>query len=178
MITPARATGGMPALIRFGLPAGLTSFAIALLANLAILILQPSQLCRLGPGIIPLFLFASWVVFVLLAAVAGFLTGRVTGAVSSAALTGIVIAGISGIGLLVLIPLSPQVSQRVAELNAICSPQGSPPIASPAGFSTGPSSTVLFAIARIVNLCIGTAIAAAFATLGGLVGAATRPAVD
>lgn len=99
---------------------GLIAFGITLTANLLFLILDPSQLCQLGPLVIPLSMLAALGAFLLLAAIAGFLAGRITGAVSDAALTGLVMAAISGLALLAMIPFFPSAQHRFAELQARC----------------------------------------------------------
>lgn len=110
----------VPAWVRVGLVAGAIAFVVTLLANLLILILQPADLCRFGPGIIPLSFLAAFAAFVVLAAVAGFLTGRATGAVSEAALTGLLVGAISGCALLALVAFQPATSHRTEALSARC----------------------------------------------------------
>lgn len=110
----------VPAWVRVGLVAGAIAFVVTLLANLLILILQPADLCRFGPGIIPLSFLAALAAFVVLAAVAGFLTGRATGDVSEAALTGLLVGAISGCALLALVAFQPAISHRTEALSARC----------------------------------------------------------
>lgn len=103
---------------------GVIAFGITLTSNLLFLILDPSQLCRLGPLVIPLSMLTALGAFLLLAAIAGFLAGRMTGAVSDAALTGLVMAAISGLALLAMIPFFPSAQHRFADLQTRC-PQAS-----------------------------------------------------
>jgi len=189
--------------VRFGAIAGVIAFASTLAANLAILWVRPSDLCRIGPLILPLLYFGALFVFLLLAAVAGFLAGRVDGTVPSAALAGVMVGAISGCALLVLIPFGPAIMHRLLELQSLCPDGGSfsfgtasspppglgtpppglippPPGAFPASgtFGTGsvPVGLILDVIGLAFGIGVGTALATGAAALGGLAGVATRPA--
>jgi len=128
-----------PAWIRFGLPGGIVAFAVTLTANLVILILRPADLCRFGPGIIPLSMLAALGAFLLLAAVAGFLTGRASGAVAEAVLTGLLVGAISGCALVALIPFLRSVNHRIEALTARCPQSSSFTDSGSFSFSRGPT---------------------------------------
>ena len=74
--------------VRFGAAAGVIAFASTIAANLAILVLRPADLCRVGPLSIILLNLGAAFIFLLLAGVAGFAAGRADGTVPSAALAG------------------------------------------------------------------------------------------
>jgi hypothetical protein len=193
----------VPAWVRFGLVAGVVAFAATLTANLSVLILQPADLCRIGPGILPLSFLAAFAAFVVLAALAGFMTGRATGAVSQAALTGLLVATISGCALVAMIPFVPSLRDRVDVLTARCPGTSSftstrsfsfslptpppgfvPPTPPPGFFATPPAGLgsppagavgiILELLGVVVPIGTGMALATGVASLSGLVGAATR----
>ena len=49
----------MVAGVRFGAIAGVIAFASTLAANLAILLLRPADLCRVGPLVIPVLMLGA-----------------------------------------------------------------------------------------------------------------------
>src|SRR5439155_1441845 len=101
--------------VRFGAVAGVIAFASTLAANLAILVLRPADLCRVGPLSIILPNLGAAFIFLLLAGAAGFAAGRADGTVPSAALAGVVVGGISGCAVVALIPLSRDAAERFLE---------------------------------------------------------------
>src|SRR5260370_31622696 len=106
----------MHAWVRYGLIAGVFAFACTLGVNLAFIWLQPADLCRTGPLIIPLLMLTALAVFLALAGVAGFATGRVSGPGSSAAPAGLLVGVLGGCALLALVPFAPSVCHRLHEL--------------------------------------------------------------
>ena len=182
--------------VRFGAIAGVIAFASTLGANVAIIVLRPADLCRVGPRSVILLNLAALFIFLLLAAAAGFAAGRADGSVPSAVLAGVVVGAISGCALVALIPFGPAVMHRLLELSTLCPDGGSfsfgtgttpPPgvlTPSPGSFApppgafvplSGPAGLVLQAIGLLFVIGVGTGLATGAAALGGLVGAATRP---
>ena len=185
--------------VRYGAIAGVIAFATTLAANLAILAFRPADLCRMGPLSLLLLHLGALLIFLVLAAAAGFLAGRDGGTVPTAALAGVMVGAISGCALLVLIPFGPALMHRLTELNALCpggtisfGPGASPPpgltpppgvtpppgaLPPPGSFGTptGIAGLVLEAIGLVFGIAVGTGLATGAATLGGLVGVATRP---
>src|SRR3982074_543167 len=95
----ADAAGGIariPAWVRYGLIAGMIAFACTLSANTAVLWLQPADLCRAGPFTVPLLSLGAFVIFALMAAAAGFATGRATAAGPDPTLVGLLVGAIAG----------------------------------------------------------------------------------
>jgi hypothetical protein len=134
-------------------------------------------------------------VFLVLAAAAGFAAGRADGTVPSAVLAGVMVGAISGLALLALIPFGPAIMHRVLELSNLCPDGGSfsfgtgaspppgvgtpPPGAfePPAGAfasPSGPGGLVLQGIGLLFGIGVGAGFAAGAAALAGLVGVATR----
>jgi hypothetical protein len=181
---PAGGIAAIPAWVRYGVIAGVFALASTLGANLTIAWLEPAALCRTGPLIIPLLMFAAFVVFLALAGSAGFATGRASGSGSAPALAGLVVGVLGGCALLALIPFAPSVSHRIQELMALCPDTGSfgfggptpPPGAfqAPPAEALGPPTGVAAVFNATVMITIGTALAAGAAALAGLVGVATR----
>src|SRR5436305_12970744 len=91
--------------VRFGAVAGVIAFASTLAANLAILVLRPADLCRVGPLSIILLNLGAAFIFLLLAGVAGFAAGRADGTVPSAARVRVGVGGIGGCGVVPLLSL-------------------------------------------------------------------------
>ena len=110
----------IPAWVRYGLVAGILAFGCTLAANLAITWLQPADLCRVGPLIIPLLSLGALLVFLLMAAAAGFATGRAGSSGPDPTFAGLLVGVISGCALVVLLPLIPGVEHRFQELSALC----------------------------------------------------------
>ena len=185
--------------VRFGAVAGVIAFASTLAANLAILVLRPADLCRVGPLSIILLNLGAAFIFLLLAGAAGFAASRADGTVPSAALAGVVVGAISGCAVLALIPFGPAMMHRLMELTTLCADGGSfggggsfgfgtspppgfltpPPgaLAPPPGALTpppGPAGLVFQTIGILFGVGFGTALAAGVAALAGLIGVATR----
>jgi hypothetical protein len=194
---PAGRLAAIPAWVRYGGIAGVFAFSCTLGANLAFIWLQPADLCRAGPLIIPLLMLTALAVFLALAGAAGFATGRVSGPGSSAALAGLLVGVVGGCALLALIPFAPIIGQRVRDLAALCPGAGgsfsfdlgpTPPpgvvlATPPPGFFTtspppgaiaGPPTGVTALFSAVISITIGTGLAAGAATLAGLLGVATR----
>src|SRR5437867_11071549 len=91
--------------VRFGAVAGVVAFASTLAANLAILVLRPADLCRVGPLSIILLNLGAALIFLLLARAAGFAAGRADGTVPSAARAGVGVGALSGSAVVALIQL-------------------------------------------------------------------------
>ena len=181
---PAGRLARIPAWVRYGAIAGVLAFACTFAANLIITWVQPAALCRAGPLIIPLSLLGALVVFLALAAAAGFATGRAAGPGSSPALAGLLVGALGGCALLVLIPFAPSVGQRIQELMALCPDGGSfsfggsapPPgvLQPPPPEAVGPPTGAAAAFNAVVMITIGTGLAVGAAALAGLLGVATR----
>ena len=180
--------------VRYGPIFGVVAFGSTLAANLAILVFRPADLCRVGPLSIVLVNLGALLIFLLLAAAAGFAAGRADGTVPSAAIAGVVVGAISGCALLALIPFDAALMHRLLELNALCpagsisfGTEASPPpgvtpppgafAAGPGSFGTAssPAGWVLRAIGLLFGIGAGVGFATGAAALGGLVGVATRP---
>ena len=110
----------MPAWTRYGIIAGIMAFAATLVADLSVLWLQPADLCRAGPPILFLASLVALLVFLFLAAAAGFATGRTTGVVSQALLAGLVVGAISGCALAVTTPFIAKTTEHLQDLSAAC----------------------------------------------------------
>lgn len=181
---PAGRLARIPAWVRYGAIAGVLAFACTFAANLIITWVQPAALCRAGPLIIPLSLLGALVVFLALAAAAGFATGRAIGPGSTPALAGLLVGVLGGCALLALIPFAPNVDQRIRDLMALCPGGGSfsfggsapPPgvLQQPPPEAVGPPTGAAAVFNAVVMITIGLGLAAGAAVLGGLLGAATR----
>jgi hypothetical protein len=181
---PAGRLATIPAWVRYGVIAGVLAFVCTLTANLIITWVQPSALCRTGPLIIPLSMLGALVVFLALAAAAGFATGRAIGGGSTPALAGLLVGALGGCALLALIPFAPGVDQRIRELMALCPGGGSfsfgasapPPgtLELPPPEAVGPPTGTAAIFNAVVMITIGTGLAAGAAALAGLLGVATR----
>ncbi|MEA2633526.1 MAG: hypothetical protein QOH92_293 [Chloroflexota bacterium] len=178
---PAGRLATIPAWVRYGVIAGVVAFACTLGANIAITWFKPADLCRAGALIIPLFMLAALVAFLLLAAAAGFATGRASGPGSSAALAGLLVGVLGGCALLGLIPFAPSIGQRIQDLMALC-PAGAlfgsapPPGAfqPPPSEAVGPPTGVAALFSAVISITIGIGLAAGAAALAGILGVATR----
>jgi len=181
---PAGRLAAIPAWVRYGAIAGVLAFACTFAANLIITWVQPAALCRAGPLIIPLSLLGALVVFLALAAAAGFASGRAVGPGSTAALAGLLVGALGGCALLALIPFAPSVGQRIQELMALCPDGGSfsfggsapPPgvLQPPPPEAVGPPTGAAAVFNAVVMITIGTGLAVGAAALAGLLGVATR----
>jgi hypothetical protein len=181
---PAGRLATIPAWVRYGVIAGVLAFVCTLATNLIITWVQPAALCRTGPLIIPLSMLGALVVFLALAAAAGFATGRAIGPGSAAALAGLLVGVLGGCALLALIPFAPGVDQRIRELMALCPDGGSfsfgtsapPPgaLEPPPPEAIGPPTGAAAIFNAVVMITIGTGLAAGAAALAGLLGVATR----
>src|ERR1700686_1107082 len=179
---PAGRVAAIPAWVRYGAIAGVFAFACTLGVNLVFIWLQPADLCRTGPLIIPLLMLTALAVFLALAGAAGFATGRVSGPGSSAALAGLLVGVLGGCALLALIPFAPSVGQRIKDLTALC-PGGvlfgsAPPpgaLQPPPPEAVGPPTGAAAVFNAVVMITIGTGLAVGAAALAGLLGVATRP---
>lgn len=181
---PAGRLARVPAWVRYGAIAGVLAFACTFAANLIITWVQPAALCRAGPLIIPLTMLGALVVFLALAAAAGFATGRAIGPGSSPALAGLLVGALGGCALLALIPFAPSVGQRIQELMALCPDGGSfsfggsapPPgvLQPPPPEAVGPPTGGAAVFNAVVMITIGTGLAVGTAALAGLLGVATR----
>jgi hypothetical protein len=181
---PAGPLARIPAWVRYGVIAGVLAFACTLGVNLAFIALKPADLCHTGPLIIPLLMLSALAVFLALAGVAGFATGRASGPGSSAALAGLLVGVLAGCALLALIPFAPSVGQRLQQLMALCPDGGSfsfggstpPPgvLQPPPPEAIGPPIGAAAVVNAVVMITIGTGLAAGVGALAGLLGVATR----
>jgi hypothetical protein len=105
--------------------AGIIAFACTLAANLAITWLQPADLCRFGPLIIPFLNLGAFFIFLLMAAAAGFATGRSGSSGPDPTLAGLLVGVLGGCALIVLLPFIPSAEQRFQELMSLCPGPGS-----------------------------------------------------
>jgi hypothetical protein len=110
----------MPVWARYGIVAGMLAFATTLAADLSVLWLGPRDLCRAGPPILLVISALALLVFVLLAAAAGFATGHASGVVSQAVLAGLLVGAIGGCALVVTVPFISGATQRAQELSVAC----------------------------------------------------------
>jgi hypothetical protein len=110
----------IPAWVRYGLIAGIVAFACTLAANLAITWPSPADLCRMGPFPVPLLSLAALVIFMAMAAAAGFKTARAGGPAPDPTLAGILVGVLGGCALVVVLPFVPTVQHRFQELAALC----------------------------------------------------------
>jgi len=190
----------LPAWLGYGLIGGFIAFASTVAAHLAITLLRPADLCRAGPGSLLLLNLGAVFILIWMAAAAGFITARRAGSVAQATLAGVVVGCIAGLALLALIPFTSTAVHRLQELSTQCPAGGgsfsfgfgTPPPGvviptPPPGFSTtspppgafGPPTgvfgAVIMAFGLMVTIGFGIGLAAGAATLGGQVGAASKP---
>lgn len=187
---------------RYGLIAGTIAFACTLAANTAVTWLQPANLCRAGPLIVPLLSLGALVIFLLMAAAAGFATGRASGSGPDARLAGLLVGAIGGCALIAMLPFIPGVEHRLQELSALCPGPGSfgsgsfsfnfgPPLPSgvviptpppdafatppPGAFTVGSSGGRLGTVLQmVVTIVVGVGLAVSAASVAGLAGRARR----
>jgi hypothetical protein len=109
-----------PPWVRYGLIAGIVAFAATLAANLAITWPSPADLCRMGPFPVVLLSLGALVIFIAMAAAAGFKTARTGSAGPDPTLSGLLVGVLGGCALVVLLPFVPSVEHRFQELAAVC----------------------------------------------------------
>ena len=109
-----------PHWLRYGLIGGIVAFAGTLVANLAIGWLSPAAFCRLGPLIIPLLSLGAFLVFLMMAAAAGFLTARAGRSVPDPTLAGLLVGVLGGCALIAVLPFIPSVGHRFQEIASAC----------------------------------------------------------
>ena len=126
----------VPAWVRYGLIAGIVAFAGTLAANLAITWPSPADLCRMGPLPVGLLSLAALVIFMAMAAAAGFKTARTGSPGPDPTLAGLLVGVLGGCALVVLLPFVPSVEHRFHELTTLCADTGT--------FSTGGSFSFNF----------------------------------
>jgi hypothetical protein len=180
---------GWPVWLRYGLIGGGVALIATLASDFAILIPRPSDLCRVGPVIIPLFMLGALFVFVLMAAAAGFASARAGAATTQASLAGIVVGAISGCASFLFAVFSSSVFHRVQELSTTCPDVGTITFGStpPPGFVVPTPPPEAFAgpfgspgiigglIAAVISIGVGIAIAYGAAALAAVIALATRP---
>jgi hypothetical protein len=140
-----------PHWLRYGLVGGIVAFTFTLVANLAINRLSPAEFCRLGPLIIPLLNLGAFLVFLLMAAAAGFLTARAGRSAPDPTLAGLLVGVLGGCALIAVLPFVLSVADRFQEIASACAGStssfffgfGSPPPgfvfgSPPPGFPTPP----------------------------------------
>src|SRR6266702_5943274 len=126
-----------PPWLRFGLIAGIVAFGGTLAANLAVTWVSPADLCRVGL-IVPLLSLAAFVVFLAMAAAAGFKTARAGAPAPDPTLAGLLVGVLAGCALVVLFPFVSSAEHRFQEVAAVCSC----PVSSGGGsfsFNVGPT---------------------------------------
>ncbi len=189
--------------LRYGLIAGIVAFACTLAANLAITWPSPADLCRVGTFIVPLLSLGALVIFLLMAAAAGFKTARAGKPAPDPTLAGLLVGVLGGCALIVLLPFIPSVGHRLQELSALCPDTGSfsgggsfsfnfgspppgfvIPSPPPEAFMTPPleafapptgrAAMVGELLGMVLTILIGIGGAVAVATIAGLVGTAAR----
>jgi hypothetical protein len=109
-----------PPWVRYGLIAGIVAFAATLAANLAITWPSPADLCRMGPFPVVLLSLGALVIFIAMAAAAGFKTARTGASGPDPTLSGLLVGVLGGCALVVLLPFVPSVEHRFQELAAVC----------------------------------------------------------
>ena len=126
-----------PPWLRYGLIAGIIAFSCTLAANLAATRLSPADFCRIG-FIAPLLSLAALVIFLAMAAAAGFKTARVGAPAPDPTLAGLLVGVLAGCALLVLLPFVSGAEHRFQEAAAACA---GPAFSSGGSFSfnVGPS---------------------------------------
>src|SRR3989441_8366213 len=108
-----------PPWLRYGLIAGIIAFSCTLTANLAVTWLSPADLCRVG-FIVPLLSLGALIIFLAMAAAAGFKTARVGAPTPDPTLAGLLVAMLAGCALLVLLPFATSAEHRFQEVAAAC----------------------------------------------------------
>lgn len=165
----------VPAWVRYGLIAGIIAFACTLAANTAVTWMQPADLCRAGPLIVPLLSLGALVIFLALAAAAGFATARAGTSRPDPILAGVLVGAIGGCALVAMLPLIPGVEHRLQELSSLCPGPGS---FGGGSFSSPPPGGMLGdVLLMLVTILVGVVLAVGAASLGGLAGRARRSQV-
>ena len=126
----------LPAWLRYGGIGGFIAFACTLAANTAVLWWQPADLCHAGPLIVPLLSLGALLIFLVMAAAAGFATGRAGSSGSDPTLAGVLVGVLGGSALVALVVLIPVVEHRFWELMSLCP--------APVSFSSGGSFSFNF----------------------------------
>jgi hypothetical protein len=153
--------------------------------------------------IIPVLSLGALLIFLAMAAAAGFATGRAGASGPDPALAGLLVGVISGSALVVLLALMPGVEHRFQELTTLCPDTsssnaggffsfnfGSPPpgaaIATPPpeAFATPPPGALAFSsgsvgmvgvlVGMVITILVGIGIAVGVAAVAALAGRATR----
>lgn len=108
-----------PPWLRYGLIAGIIAFSCTLTANLAVTWLSPADLCRVG-FIVPLLSLGALIIFLAMAAAAGFKTARAGAPAPDPTLAGLLVGVLAGCALVVLLPFVPSAEHRFQEVAAVC----------------------------------------------------------
>jgi len=108
-----------PPWLRYGLIAGIFAFSCTLAANLAATWVSPADLCRVG-FIVPLLSLGALVVFLAMAAAAGFKTARVGARAPDPTLAGLLVGVLAGCALVVLLPFVSSAEHRFQEAASVC----------------------------------------------------------
>ncbi len=108
-----------PPWLRYGLIAGIVAFGGTLAANLAVTWVSPAVLCRVGL-IVPLLSLGAFVIFLAMAAAAGFKTARAGASAPDPTLAGLLVGVLAGCALLVLFPFVSSAEHRFQEAAAVC----------------------------------------------------------
>lgn len=188
--------------LRYGVIAGVVAFACTLVANLAIGWLSPADLCRVGPFIVPLLSLGAFLIFMLMAAAAGFKTAHAGMPAPDPTLAGLLVGVLGGCALIVLLASMPSVGHRFQDLSALCPDTGSfsgglsfhlgptpppgfvNPTPPPEAFATPPpeafarptgrAAMVGQLLGMVLTILIGLGGAVGVATIAGQVGTAAR----
>lgn len=177
----------------YGVVAGLLGFLTTLAGNFVIVWLRPSDICRVGPLIIPLSMLGALAAFFVFAAAAGFATGLTSDVRTEPLLAGVLVGGLSGCALVALLLYGASIGHRVEQLSSLCPDVGSisfgstpPPgalLSPPPGFSSGPPSfgtapgatgLGLSLVGVGINMTVGIGLAAGIAHTAGIAGRAVR----
>ena len=146
----------LPAWVRYGAIGGFIALACTLAANTAVLWWQPADLCHAGPLIVPLLSLGALLIFLVMAAAAGFATSRAGSSGSDPALAGVLVGVLGGSALVALVVLIPVVEHRFWELMSLCP--------APVSFSGGGSFSFNFGPTPPPGFGIPTPPPEAFAT--------------
>jgi hypothetical protein len=116
-----RITTLAPPWLRYGLIGGVIAFSCTLAANLPATSLSPADFCRIG-FIAPLLSLGALVIFLVVAAVAGYKTARAGAPAPDPTLAGLLVGVLAGCALVVLLPFVTSAEHRVQEASAVCGP--------------------------------------------------------
>jgi hypothetical protein len=114
-----RITSLAPPWLRYGLIGGVIAFSCTLAANLAATSLSPADFCRIG-FIAPLLSLGALVIFLLMAASAGYMSGRAGAPAPDPTLAGLLVGVLAGCALVVLLPFVTSAEDRFQEVAASC----------------------------------------------------------